>query len=68
MQKWEDVRIQGVSIDSRKISGGNLYIPIQGERFDGHAFAQSALENGAAALLWQQDVQNPLIMYRLFFL
>ncbi|MFP3121450.1 UDP-N-acetylmuramoyl-tripeptide--D-alanyl-D-alanine ligase [Ectobacillus funiculus] len=57
--KWEDVRIQGVSIDSRKISGGNLYIPIQGERFDGHAFAQSSLENGAAALLWQQDVQNP---------
>lgn len=57
--KWEDVRIQGVSIDSRKISDGNLYIPIQGERFDGHAFAQSALENGAAALLWQRDVQNP---------
>lgn len=56
---WEDVRIQGVSIDSRSITSGNLYIPIRGERFDGHAFAQAALENGAAAMLWQQDVENP---------
>jgi UDP-N-acetylmuramoyl-tripeptide--D-alanyl-D-alanine ligase len=57
--KWEGMRIKGVSIDSRKIEKGNLYIPIQGERFDGHSFTAGALENGAAAVLWKRDIPNP---------
>lgn len=51
--------ISGVCIDSRKCSMGNLYIPIIGERFDGHDFAKQAIEQGAAALLWQKDHPNP---------
>lgn len=58
-EKWNDVCIHGVSIDSRKVERGNLYVPIQGERFDGHSFVSSALSNGAAATLWKRDRPNP---------
>ncbi|WP_379971263.1 UDP-N-acetylmuramoyl-tripeptide--D-alanyl-D-alanine ligase [Ectobacillus sp. sgz5001026] len=58
-EKWESLQIKGVSIDSRSIQPGNLYIPIQGERFDGHSFVANAVDNGAAATFWKQDVPNP---------
>ncbi|MGG0184772.1 UDP-N-acetylmuramoyl-tripeptide--D-alanyl-D-alanine ligase [Bacillus rhizoplanae] len=57
--QWNDVVIKGVSIDTRKIEQGNLYIPIQGERFDGHAFVEKAIESGAVATLWKKGVANP---------
>ncbi len=44
--KW---KASGVSIDSRKIEAGDLFIAIQGERFDGHDFVKDALKLGAAA-------------------
>ncbi len=51
--------VSGVCIDSRKCTLGNLYIPIIGERFDGHTFARQAIEQGAIATLWQKDHPNP---------
>jgi len=36
--------IEGVSIDTRTIQQGNLYIPIKGERFNGHAFVIKQLK------------------------
>lgn len=39
----------GYSIDSRSIAAGELFFPVQGERFDGHDFVAAALANGAAA-------------------
>ena len=44
-------QISGVKIDSRKITAGDLYIPIIGKNNDGHRFIQNAVENGAAAVL-----------------
>lgn len=41
----------GVSIDSRTIAHGNLYIPIRGERFDGHNFLSNAVKAGARGVL-----------------
>lgn len=54
-----DAEIMGVSIDSRKIVKGNLYIPIKGERFNGHQFIEQAIENGAMATLWNRNEPNP---------
>ncbi|MBY0008224.1 UDP-N-acetylmuramoyl-tripeptide--D-alanyl-D-alanine ligase [Priestia aryabhattai] len=51
--------IEGVSIDTRTIQQGNLYIPIKGERFNGHVFVDKAIENGAVATLWNKDEENP---------
>src|SRR3989454_11516949 len=42
-------RLAGVSIDSRTIGAGELYVAIHGLRHDGHAFVESALARGALA-------------------
>lgn len=42
-------QVSGVSIDSRTIRPGELFIAIRGPRHDGHAFAAAVLEAGAAA-------------------
>src|ERR1700738_1369190 len=39
----------GVSIDSRTVAAGDLFIALQGPNFDGHAFVADALPRGAAA-------------------
>ncbi len=41
----------GVSIDSRAIAAGELFFAIKGDKFDGHEFLYSALENGAGAVV-----------------
>lgn len=57
--QFADVPVQGVTIDSRKIGQGNLFVPFKGEKTDGHQFVQAAIKQGAAAALWQKDVPNP---------
>jgi UDP-N-acetylmuramoyl-tripeptide--D-alanyl-D-alanine ligase len=42
-----DARIKGVSIDSRTIAYGDFFIPLSGERTDGHRFIQQAAVQGA---------------------
>jgi len=54
-----DLRVVGVSKDTRTLAAGNLYVPIVGETFDGHDFAGPALEAGASASLWQEDRPVP---------
>jgi UDP-N-acetylmuramoyl-tripeptide--D-alanyl-D-alanine ligase len=56
---FADTMITGVSIDSRKIETGNLFIPFKGEHSDGHQYVEESLKKGAAAALWQKDVPNP---------
>jgi len=41
--------VAGVSIDSRTVQPGELFIAIRGPRHDGHGFVAGALERGAAA-------------------
>ena len=50
-----DVHITGVSIDSRAIKKGDIFICIKGERFDGHDFIPQAIKNGAAAICFCRD-------------
>ncbi len=44
---------QAVCTDSRRLASGQLFVPLVGERFDGHTFLSAALQLGAAALLAQ---------------
>jgi UDP-N-acetylmuramoyl-tripeptide--D-alanyl-D-alanine ligase len=41
--------VAGVSIDSRTVQPGDLFIAIRGPRHDGHGFVAASLESGAAA-------------------
>ena len=43
--------ITSISIDSRSLDEGALYVAIKGDRFDGHGFVHKAVVNGAAAAL-----------------
>ena len=43
--------VTGVTTDSRAASDGQLFIPLTGERFDGHAYIDSALSAGASGCL-----------------
>lgn len=56
--------IAGISTDSRTLKAGELFIPLRGENFDGHAFLRQAAETGAAACLSEIDIADlpiPLI-------
>ena len=41
----------GVSIDSRTIGDGEMFVALRGVRFDGHDFIYKALERGSGALV-----------------
>ena len=41
----------GISINSRTVSVGDLFIALQGPRFDGHDFFNEALDRGASAAM-----------------
>jgi UDP-N-acetylmuramoyl-tripeptide--D-alanyl-D-alanine ligase len=48
----------GISIDSRKIGQGELFVALKGDRFDGHDFLRAALEKGGGALVSKQPVET----------
>lgn len=50
-----DRMITGISIDSRKVRLGNLFVAIPGERFDGHRFTGEAVARGAQAAVIARD-------------
>ncbi|GAB5465193.1 MAG: UDP-N-acetylmuramoyl-tripeptide--D-alanyl-D-alanine ligase [Candidatus Kapaibacteriales bacterium] len=51
----EDILISGVSTDTRTIEKGNLYVPLKGEKFDGHDYIDQALEQEASAIVVSSD-------------
>jgi UDP-N-acetylmuramoyl-tripeptide--D-alanyl-D-alanine ligase len=48
-----------VSIDSRTLAPGALFVAIAGDRFDGHDFARVAVDRGATGLLVSEDRDWP---------
>ncbi len=41
----------GYSIDTRTLRPGDIFIPVKGKNFDGHAFIEEALQKGASQVL-----------------
>ncbi len=62
--------VRGVSIDSRAVSAGQLFIAIKGEKFDGHDFVDLALRSGAAMAIvsrppkLQPSTGSPILLVR----
>lgn len=46
-----DTVIKNIQHDSRKVSGGSLFVCMEGAHFDGHNFIEQAKESGAVAIL-----------------
>ena len=53
-----DADFVGVSIDSRTIVKGELFIAIKGENFDGHDYVEKAFARGASAALVSREVAS----------
>ena len=46
-----DIEVGGVTINSRRVSRGDLFVAICGRRFNGHDFVHDAVSKGAAGLV-----------------
>ncbi len=46
-----EVEVNGLQIDSRSVSSGNLYAAMKGTTVDGHTFIEGCLNAGASAIL-----------------
>ncbi len=55
-----DGRFEGLSTDSRTTGKGCLFIPIVGERFDGHDYVVDAVSNGAAGVLCERGKEEKI--------
>ena len=50
--------ISEIKYDSRRIEAGNLFIAISGFQTDGHKYISQAVENGAAAVIIEKDLNE----------
>ena len=46
-----EVSFEGLSTDSRTLKGGEVFLALKGEHFDGHDFLPDALKRGAAGVI-----------------
>jgi UDP-N-acetylmuramoyl-tripeptide--D-alanyl-D-alanine ligase len=53
-----DWNATGISIDTRTLQEGNLFVALTGEHGDGHAFVKAAFENGAVAAVVSQEIDG----------
>lgn len=52
----QDILFTSVGTDSRKLTEGQLFVALSGERFDGHAYVSQAMEQGAVAAMVSREV------------
>ncbi|MBC7878051.1 MAG: UDP-N-acetylmuramoyl-L-alanyl-D-glutamate--2,6-diaminopimelate ligase [Anaerolineales bacterium] len=58
-----DVQITGISIDSRAVKPGDLFVAMKGGSSDGHDYIQKAIGNGAVAIVGEQELTGLTIPY-----
>lgn len=58
--------VSGISADSRSVAAGNLYVAVRGSQSDGHRFAPSAVDRGAAAIVVEErlPLEVPQVIVR----
>ncbi len=47
----KNLKVTGISIDSRTVKAGDLFVAIRGDQFDGHNFISKAIEAGAVCII-----------------
>ena len=56
----DDRTVSSVTIDSRQITPGDLFVAIRGPRFDGHHYIEQAIADGASAIICEALPREPL--------
>jgi UDP-N-acetylmuramoyl-tripeptide--D-alanyl-D-alanine ligase len=60
MERLAHAEITGVSIDSRTLQQGELFVALRGDRFDGHDFVPDAIGRGAWGALVERSASGAL--------
>ncbi|MGN0517970.1 MAG: UDP-N-acetylmuramoyl-L-alanyl-D-glutamate--2,6-diaminopimelate ligase [Acutalibacteraceae bacterium] len=55
----ENIDINNLIYDSRKVGKGDVFVCLKGFNSDGHNYAQQAIEKGAAAVVISDDIKIP---------
>ncbi|HKJ40332.1 MAG TPA: UDP-N-acetylmuramoyl-L-alanyl-D-glutamate--2,6-diaminopimelate ligase [Anaerolineales bacterium] len=63
MKGIPDISIKGISIDSRAVKTGHLFVAMTGGTVDGHAYIQNAIDNGAVAVVGEKDISGLSVPY-----
>ncbi|MDB5478637.1 MAG: UDP-N-acetylmuramoylalanyl-D-glutamyl-2,6-diaminopimelate--D-alanyl-D-alanine ligase [Alphaproteobacteria bacterium] len=63
-----DFSASGISIDTRTLQPGDLFIALKGPNFDGHEFIAAALEKGAAGILAEHGTPDNTVLVKDAFL
>ncbi len=58
---FDSIYFHGISIDTRSLQPGNLFIAIKGAAMDGHDFIQEAQKKGAVAAIVSKSSENSLM-------
>jgi UDP-N-acetylmuramoyl-L-alanyl-D-glutamate--2,6-diaminopimelate ligase len=58
-----ELHVTGISIDSRAVRTGHLFVAMKGGSSDGHSYIPKAIENGAAAVVGEQDLAGLPVPY-----
>jgi UDP-N-acetylmuramoyl-L-alanyl-D-glutamate--2,6-diaminopimelate ligase len=56
MTNVPDISITGISIDSRAVKPGHLFVAMKGENVDAHEYIPEAIKNGAVAVVGDRDI------------
>jgi UDP-N-acetylmuramoyl-L-alanyl-D-glutamate--2,6-diaminopimelate ligase len=63
MQNVPDIPIGGISIDSRTVKPGHLFVAIKGGFSDGHDYISNAIDKGAVAIVGDRDIKGLSVPY-----
>lgn len=53
----KNIKVKGISTDSRNIRKGDLFFALKGERFDGHQFVTQAMNAGAVGAVISSEMK-----------
>src|SRR4029453_794403 len=56
MRDVPDIPITGISIDSRAVKPGHLFVAMKGGNVDAHDYIPQAIDKGAAAIVGEQNI------------
>ena len=51
-------RISGISLDSRNIKKGDIFVSIKGNRFDGNRYIEQAISRGAKTVIYSGSLKK----------
>src|ERR1700712_4795757 len=53
-----DRDVEGLAYDSRRVQKNTLFVALRGEKTDGHAFVDQAVEKGASVIVAEREAQQ----------